>query len=268
MSAVIRRLLAAAMLLIATCSLYAQNPMVLGEKFEIKADFIAKDSVLEVSYKNLLPFTQLVWTNDFSVAAIISPSDISGSFLASPITQEIYLVEKNLQLRKTSNSFFLRNDSSELDLYNYRILDPGGEMKVRLKVGNDSLYRLIVKKKIALKGIFSFVDFTNMELLASKNKENGKKSASLLAGYTQTKNPSNTPDPILLENIRWRFNRKANVMDVNGVHSGVAQEGRLSMEKLIHPGKGHNNKLIVFSCDELYRFSSKQVFDVEIAVKL
>ncbi len=255
------------LLLIGSNYLYAQNSVVFGEKFVIKADFIKKDSILVINYKNLMPFSQLVWANDFCITAIISPSDVSGSYLASPITQEIYLVNKTLQPNKTSNSFFLRNDSTELDLYNYKILDTRSEMEVRLKVNNDQLYKLIVNKKLILKGMMSFIDFTNIELLASEDKEKGKKLSELLANYTQKKNPSNTLAPILLKNIIWQFSRKANVVNVNGLPSGIAQEGNLEKEKLVHSNEKHKDKLILFSYEELYRFSNRQVFNVEIGLK-
>ncbi|MGN7990064.1 hypothetical protein ACTJKC_22175 [Pedobacter sp. 22226] len=158
LSAIIKRLVIT-ILVMTSHNLYAQNSTVLGGKFEVKANFTVKDSVLVISYKNSLPFSQLVWANDFSIAAIFNQSDISGNYLASPITQEIYLVNKDLRPLKTSNSFFLRNDSSELNLYNYRFLDPGEQIDISLKIINDTLCKQIVKKKADSERSFQFYRF-------------------------------------------------------------------------------------------------------------
>lgn len=266
MSAIIKKLVIA-ILLITSYTLRAQNPVVLGEKFEVKAELARKDSILVISYKNTLPFSQLIWANDFSIAALFNQSDISGSYLASPITNEIYLVNKTLNIRKTSNSFYLRNDSSELNLYNYKMLNPNEALAIKIKINNDSLYKQIIKKQFTIRGTFSFIDFTNVELWASSNQGNGKKIQSTLDDYTQKANASNSVKAIDLKEINWRFNRKIDVMKVHGQPLGVVEKGGLSIKNLVHPLEMSSKKLILFSIDEIYRFSNKQIFNIEIELR-
>ncbi|MGN7990063.1 hypothetical protein ACTJKC_22170 [Pedobacter sp. 22226] len=106
-----------------------------------------------------------------------------------------------------------------------------------------------------------------MELLADQSKKNYKERISLLDAYTQKPNVSNTQKTILLKNITWHFNRKEDVLAVNGLSWGTTQKGNFSKDNLIYPEVKDNGKLILFSLGEMYRFSSRQIFDIEIGLK-
>lgn len=267
MSTINRLIAAIAIILASGYSSFAQSSTVFGEKFEVKAGFNRKDSVLVINYKNTLPFAQLVWVNDFSIAAIFNQSDISGTFLASPITQEIYLVNRKMLLRKNSSSFFLRNDSSELNLYNYKIVDPNDAIEVRLKISNDSLYNLVLKKELLLMGVFSFIDLSSMELLAGSYEKRSKQIASQFENYIQKPNISNINKTINLKDISWQFNRKEQRMTGNGHILGIQQQGQLSVAKMIYRIESSKSALTLFTFENLYRFSNKQIFNIEIALR-
>ncbi len=135
----------------------AQSDYVLNGSIKVEATFNSKDSTLTLRYKNIADVSLMVWVGDFSVSLIVNHNDISGKYLASPIVNEIHIIHKAVRTFKNTNSYFLRNDSNELNLYNYRLLNSEQVLKVNLLLNNDSAYNLVKSGKMYIKGVVSFL---------------------------------------------------------------------------------------------------------------
>lgn len=251
------------LLLLTSLSLSAQQDFPLGNKFDVWARLNVKDSTLVVTYENKMSFAQMIWKNDFNIAAVFNQSDISASYLASPIVNEIYLVKKDLKTRKTSTSYFLRNDSSELNLHNYRCINRGEKLELNIKIQDKKLFQLILSNQFVVKGVFSLIDLGDIEDFSKKNKT--EKLCQMLDSYSNASISDKTP--IVLKGISWAFNRKDELMYVNGLPFGKIQQGKFSKTTMIYPAITNNSKLNILSFDELYRFTNKQYFEAKINIQ-
>ncbi len=239
---------------------YSQQSQVLHTPLSVYAKFNDKDSTLSVVYTSNLEFPQLLWVRDISVDAILSQDDVAGSYLASPIVHEIYLVDKKV-IDKTSNSYFFRKDSTVLNLYNYKMLEKGEKLEVRIKVKDDKLYKLIIKRQFVVKGVVSLLDLTNLQVLVNRNPKLPRSAFQFMMDYPE----DNKHDLVQVNDVKWNMGTyKSPVwgsLDTSSAKPDDRAERRLILPKI---SEGKTPK--IFSLEELYSFASKFYFDVEIRI--
>ncbi|RYX99749.1 hypothetical protein EON78_02745 [bacterium] len=246
-------------LLIFISELKAQNSYVLSGGIDVQAKYSKADSLLSISYTNNLPFSQLFWVKDFIVAAIINQNDVSGKYLASPILNEIYLTSKGT-FTKNSISYYLRSDSSELDLYNYKLLQPKKTITVNVKISNSALIKMIANKELIVRGSYSLIDHSSINLYVS-NDPKLKTNISALENYVLSNSLSKDLSPLLLF-PDWKFNRIQKTTSPNGHSPMLAPQGE---QILIHPKNIRSNKTFTpLTFKELYQFTTKMHYAVKI----
>ena len=244
----------------------------LNGNLEVKSFLDTKDSTLNLHYDCTSDFSILLWAGDFNISAIINRNDISSKYLESPIVNEFYLIHKKLKTFKMSEAYFLREDSSELNLYNYRRLDKGQTLKIKIILNNDSLFRMIKNGEIAVKGAVTFIRnpinlYDADSFLISKNDTSIKKWIEMVNNYTELiPEYSHYLDPLILKDIQWNFNRPTKKELINGKTWGM-HYADLSKHKLIEANNKVDGQASFLSYERLYRFANKHYFISEIEVK-
>jgi hypothetical protein len=269
----LRKLIYLLIFLVFTINALGQNNYTLNGSLKVTAVFNKNDSTLIVNYRSTIDLPILIWVGDFSVATIANRNDISAKYLASPIVNEIYLVNKRIKTFKITDSYFLRNDSSELNLYNYRQLGNGQSIQVKMLLNSDTLFQLINAKEMIIKGAVSFVSIPRikpkeMDPYAIKSTAlEPRKWMDLVDNYT-TLIPeySEYLNPIILKKIPFEFNRLTKQLTMNG-NEWAPHYGDLSKVGLIKPLNQTQNKAEFISFEHLYRFVNKHYFSTTIEIK-
>ena len=269
----LRKLIYLLLLLVFTINVSGQNNYTLNGSLKVTAVFNKNDSTLTLNYRSTVDLPILVWVGDFSVAAIANRNDISAKYLASPIVNEIYLVNKSIKTFKITDSYFLRNDSSELNLYNYRQLGNGQSIQVKMLLNSDTLFQLINANEMIIKGAVSLISNPRIKpkemdpyLIKSTALEPRKwmdlvdSYTTLIPGYSEYLNP------IILKSIPFEFNRLTKQLTMNG-KEWAPHYGDLSKVGLIKPLNQTQNKAEFISFEHLYRFVSKHYFTTTIEIK-
>lgn len=214
----------------------------------------------------------MLWVGDFSISAIANRNDISAKYLESPIVNEIYVINKKLKTFKMSDSYFMRNDSNELNLYNYKRLNKGQVLKVKIYLRNDSLYQMIKKGDMFINGVVTFIRnpsnlYDTDPFLLSKNDFATNKWIEMVNNYTMLiPEYSSYLNPIVLKNIKWSFNRPTRNDLLNGKIWGL-HYADLSKDGLIKPDNKLDGTANFLSYERLYRFANKHYFKSEIKIK-
>ncbi|SFH03244.1 hypothetical protein [Pedobacter insulae] len=252
----------------------AQSDYTLNGGLKVTADFTTKDSILTLTYKNVANTSLLIWVGDFGTSFILNHNDISGKYLASPIVNEIYLIHKDIKTFKNYESYFLRNDSNELNLYNYRNLDNDQFIQVKLSLNNDSLINYLKSGKLLIKGVVTFLnqpkvdmdgDFKDSYLI--QDLSSLKKWLTMVGNYTPLlREHSAYLDPIILKGISFKFNRPNNDQVLNG-RSWNPHYADLSKAGLVKPTNSVEGIANFASFEKLYRFANKHYFTTRIRIK-
>lgn len=252
--------------------LFCQEEAVLNEKLKVQSYLDTKDSTLNISYQSVSGFSMLIWGGDLMIAALLNENDISGKYLASPIVNEIYLVNKRLKTTKVSDGYFLRNDSSELNLFNYRKLDNGESLILKIFLQNDSLFKAIRKGEILIKGaitilpnrsVYNRIDtflLNKSDPVTMKWLETTQDATELIPAY------SSYLKAIEFNNVKWHFNRPSLGKLIEGRPWGV-HYADFSKLGLLKPKNVIDKKAFISSFERLYLIANKYYFQTKIKIR-
>ena len=226
----------------------AQNGLTFNN-LTIDASLRTQDSVMTIVYQTNSSFKYLLWAGDFVVSAIISESDVSGTFLGSPIVNEIYFVVKK-PFSKQSNGFFTRSVERETNLANYILIYKDHPVVVKLKINNSELFEMIKRKKVGLRVTATLIEYSGVYQSLYLNQQVAAKLSQYASGINIARKP------VIIENIKWKFG-SASFKDPTKKEWFIPEEfGDLSKDIYI-PEKFGNNDLILPSVNVLYQFANK-----------
>ena len=248
------KLIGLALLLCVTLSLNAQNLLTYNQ---LNADAVLhkEDSTLTITYHTDTQYEYLLWTGDFTVAAITTRGDISYNYLGSPIVNEIFFVNKKI-LSKQTNGYFIRQGASEANLGNYTFIYKDHPVVITLKIDNDELFKLISSKKLDLRITATLINYSNINEFYLKDRSTASQWLKKFRKYEDSDDSGVVRPPIKLENIHWAFGRPPSHDPKGAGIYFLESYGDLSKDMYV-PEKSNSKDLILPSVDALYQFANK-----------
>ena len=245
-----------------TLTLNAQDHLVFSP-LTVNATLQPRDSILTLTYTTDAWSSYLLWTGDFTVAAITTQSDVSGEYLGSPIANEIFFIDKRIT-GKQSDRYFLRKNASESNLYNYQLINAHRPAKVRIKIANGALFRLLTKKQLKLHITATLINFNALEQAISLDSTLQQQWLKELINFKQFE-VNTDPTPVTVSSVQWSFGRLPEVSSVNREAFIPEDLGDLS-QNIFMPDKSTEKQLVFPVIHLLYQFSNKFFLQPELRI--
>ncbi|MGB4776275.1 MAG: hypothetical protein WBP45_13955 [Daejeonella sp.] len=261
------------LLIIVPCISYSQDVSIISSPLIVKSEYDVKEKELIITYTNPREEFEIIWVGDFYSGAVLTWNDISVSYLASPIVQEFYLVNKSLKISKFTSRYFFRSseNTDELMLSNYLYLGKNDSFKIKISITDQKLIDQIRRKKVEVRGVVSVIDLmavTNFILANNKSMTELKKLDVYRDDFEERYFNGNYE--INLNDQHWKFGRPE---DKNAFKTDLPlilpETARNTIEGLIKnpsPPKSMVSEKFPLT-DYWYKFSTKFIYTSEIKVK-